>query len=171
MMNLRTRPVDASDEGFLYQLYRSTRLAELAAFGWGDAQIDAFLGGQFHIREQSYHYQFPDSDHHIILIDEAEEHPIGRIFVCKRGEDLRLVDIALLPEYRNQGLGRRLLEELLARASREGLSVSLHVDPFNPAIRLYERLGFAVVRDTGSHLYMECAPPWAGDGKEREGYE
>ena len=55
------------------------------------------------------------------------------------------LSIALLPAYRQQGIGSRLLEQLLAAAQEQYAAVSLSVASENPAQRLYARLGFQVV--------------------------
>ena len=59
------------------------------------------------------------------------------------------MDIALLPEYRGRGIGTALLEELLVEADATGRRVTIHVERFNPARRLYERLGFVEAGDPG----------------------
>lgn len=78
---------------------------------------------------------------------------IGRIYVDTRGE-VRLMDVTLLPAWRNQGIGTRLLQALLAYADALGRPASLHVEPFNPAKRMYERAGFAVSETRGLYEFM-----------------
>lgn len=150
-MSITLRLVRPDDEAFLHELYASTRAAELAAYGWDEAQQAAFLSLQF--RGQQAHYaEYPHADERIILNDAQ---PIGRLFVSRLAQEIRLVDIALLPAWRGQGIGAQLIADLLAEAARVGLPVRLHVEKFNAARRLYERLGFVVVSDTGAHYLME----------------
>lgn len=153
-MSITLRAARLGDEAFLYQVYASTRAAELAAYGWDAAQQAAFLQLQF--RAQQAHYAaYPGADDRIILNDAR---PIGRFFLARLEKEIRLVDIALLPAWRGQGIGARLIDELLLEAARASLFVRLHVEKFNPARRLYERLGFAVIGDAGLHHLMEWRP-------------
>lgn len=153
-MAITLRLARHDDEAFLYQLYASTRAAELAAYGWDVAQQATFLQLQF--RGQRAHYaEYPNADDQIICNDAQ---PIGRLFVSRLEKEIRLVDVALLPEWRGQGIGARLIGELLREAARAGLLVRLHVEKFNSARRLYERLGFVLISDAGSHYLMEWRP-------------
>jgi ribosomal protein S18 acetylase RimI-like enzyme len=60
---------------------------------------------------------------------------------------LRVIDIALVPECRGQGIGTALIRSLMAEARAGGADVTLYVERFNPAFRLYTRLGFEPVED------------------------
>jgi ribosomal protein S18 acetylase RimI-like enzyme len=76
-----------------------------------------------------------------------------------RGEsEIRIVDIALLPDYRGNGIGTALLRDLFSEADAAGKTVTIHVERFNPALRLYERLGFALAEDKGVYLFLERPP-------------
>jgi ribosomal protein S18 acetylase RimI-like enzyme len=154
-MPIKLRPAEPDDETFLYELYASTRAEEMAAWGWNEAQAQAFLNLQF--RGQQAHYaQYPNPDHQIIL-DETQ--PIGRLFVSRPEEEIHLADIALLPEYRSQGIGAILIHNLLEEAAQSGKAVRLHVEKFNRARQLYLRLGFQVISDALSHDLMEWKSP------------
>lgn len=154
-MSITLRPAQPGDEAFLYALYASTRAAELATYGWDAAQQAAFLSLQF--RAQQAHYaEYPHAEDQIIL-DGAQ--PIGRFLVARLETEIRLVDIALLPAWRGQGIGARLTEALLAEAVQTGKLVRLHVEKFNRAQRLYQRLGFMVINDVGTHYLMEFNSP------------
>lgn len=148
------RPAQPDDEAFLFQLYRDTRAEEIAAWGWDEAQQQAFLSMQFRARTLSYS-AYPSIEHRIIL--EAER-PIGRLLISQMEDEIRLVDIALLSKTRGQGIGAKLISDLLARATREAKPVRLHVEKFNRALGLYQRLGFQVLEDTGTQFFME----WRG---------
>jgi len=159
-MSLTTRPATAEDEDFLFTLYASTREGELALVDWGPHERQAFLRLQFAAQRQDYERRFPGADHRIVLRDGRR---VGRIFVARRPEEIRLVDIALLPEHRGAGIGTWLLREVLDEAEREGLPVRHMVWKGNPAaLRFYERLGFAVVEDDGMYELMERLPGRAG---------
>lgn len=152
---LTLRPIRLEDQPFLYEIYASTRLEELASLGWSADQQAAFLTQQFNAQHQYYQANYPEADFQIILVND---HPAGQLYVDRRINEIRVVDIALLPEYRNGGIGSRLLKELLAEAAQAGKLVSIHVEKFNPALRLYERLGFSMSDDRGIYWFMEWKP-------------
>jgi ribosomal protein S18 acetylase RimI-like enzyme len=88
-----------------------------------------------------------------VVVVEGE--PAGRLYVHRGEREVRIVDIALLPEYRGRGVGTSLLGKLLAEADVAGKSVTIHVERLNPALGLYERLGFALAEDKGVYLFLE----------------
>jgi ribosomal protein S18 acetylase RimI-like enzyme len=149
------RDASATDEPFLYTVYASTRAEELALVDWDDAQKSAFLQMQFAAQHRFYHEQYTGAVYQLILCDGA---PAGRLYVARWAEEMRIMDLALLPEYRNRGIGSRLLQRLLAEATDAGKRVTIHVEHNNPALRLYTRLGFRPLADRGVHLFMEWVP-------------
>ncbi|HKQ07137.1 MAG TPA: GNAT family N-acetyltransferase [Blastocatellia bacterium] len=155
IVGVRLRPARVEDEDFLFALYASTRAEEMAAWGWPAAQQDMFLRMQYRALEQRYAAEREVSDHQIILHDDR---PIGRLLVARTADEIRLADIALLPEQRGRGIGAALIGELQEEAERAGLPLRLHVTRDNRAARLYERLGFIITGDIGSHFKMEWRP-------------
>jgi ribosomal protein S18 acetylase RimI-like enzyme len=149
------RPIGPDDEPFLYRVYAGTRTEELAPLPWDAAQKEAFLRMQFTAQHRHYQDQFPDASFEVVF---ADAHPVGRLYVQRSPEELHVIDIALLPEHRRAGIGTALLNDLLAEADQDGVPVRIHVERFNPALRLYERLGFTVIGDTGVYFHMERAP-------------
>jgi GNAT superfamily N-acetyltransferase len=154
-MTITLRPASPEDEPFLYELYCSTRAEEMAPWGLDQAQQKAFLELQFTARQRHYDIAFSGAEHKIILCDD---HSIGRMLVYRSEREIRLVDIALLPEHRNGGIGASLLQALLEDARSTGKTVTLHVDKFSRAARLYQRLGFSVIDDAGGSYKMEWQP-------------
>jgi len=146
------RPAVEADGDFLRGLYTTTRLDEVAAWGWDAEQQESFLEMQFRAQRRAYQAQYGDADHQIILLGDR---PIGRTVVARTGDEIRLVDIALLPEHRNRGIGTSLVTAVLDEASETGRPVRLHVLELNPGARLYERLGFRVVGKDGPYTSME----------------
>jgi len=146
------RPATDADLQFLRDLYASTRAEEMAMVDWPEVQIDKFLTMQFEAQHQYYREQFPAAEY---LVVEQNGDSIGRVYVDRRLDELRLIDIALIPETRNQGLGKALLLDLLDEAEAAALPVRIHVEKFNPAMRLYLRLGFRALEDKGVYLLME----------------
>jgi ribosomal protein S18 acetylase RimI-like enzyme len=149
------RAEEPGDEAFLYRLYASTRAGEMALTGWNESQQDAFLRMQFQFQTTHYRKHYAEASFQIVLRDNV---PIGRVYLFRGVSEIRLMDIALLPEFRGSGIGRSILEELLQEAGRLGKSVTLHVERFNRALHLYERLGFRVVEDQGVNFFMEWRP-------------
>jgi len=133
--NLSLREATAEDESFLLEVYASTRLDELAGLGWNEDQKQAFIRMQFLARQRTY----PRVDDRIILLDGR---PVGRMMVDRNETAILLRDIALLKEYRNAGIGSRLIQDLMQEATAAGKPIELHVVSTSPAVRLYERLGF-----------------------------
>jgi ribosomal protein S18 acetylase RimI-like enzyme len=149
------RGVDPGDEEFLFRVYASTREGELAVVGWPEVQKEVFLHQQFGAQTAYWSEHYAATDRRIIEVDGV---PAGRFYVLRGPEEIQLVDIALLPEYRRGGIGTRLIEELLAEAEGQGLPVTAHVEIFNPARNLYSRLGFAAVEERGMYLFIKWMP-------------
>jgi ribosomal protein S18 acetylase RimI-like enzyme len=122
---------------------------------WDDAQKDAFLRSQFEAQDAWYRESYPGVTFEVIAVDDE---PAGRLYVHRGASEIRIVDIALLPEYRGNGIGTSLLHDLLAEGDAAGKSVTIHVERLNPALRLYERLGFALAEDKGVYLFLERPP-------------
>ncbi|MFQ5935563.1 MAG: GNAT family N-acetyltransferase [Acidiferrobacterales bacterium] len=149
------RPIGPDDEAFLCALYASTRAAEMAMVDWDDNQKRIFLEMQFNTQHKFYQEHFANA---AFLVIETNGEAIGRLYVDRRDDEIRLLDIALLPQYRNGGLGGALMQELLDEAAAAGKPLRLHVESFNPAQRLYERLGFAKLETNGVYELMEWRP-------------
>src|SRR5438045_3518923 len=135
----RLRPIVATDTPFLLALYASTRAEEMAMVPWTEEQKRAFLEMQFEAQASHYAKHYVGAE---FLIIEENNAPIGRLYVHRQPHDIRIVDISLMPEHRGKGIGSRLLREILDEGARTNTPVTIHVEDFNPAMRLYERLGF-----------------------------
>jgi len=149
------RPADAADDAFLCRVYGSTRELELAQVDWDDGQKDAFVRMQYDAQRRYYEENYSGASFDVVLVDGE---PAGRLYVARWPHEIRIVDIALLPEYRNRGLGSTLLGDLLAEGAAAGTPVSIHVERFNPALRLYDRLGFSIVEDRGVYFFLRWHP-------------
>lgn len=146
------RPETADDEAFLYRLYVSTREPEMRMVDWPNEQKIAFLRQQFQAQTAHYKQHYNGADFSIVLHDGK---PAGRLYIHHNKNDVRIMDILLAPEYRGTGIGTLLLQDILERAAAEGHSVSIHVEQENPALRLYERLGFHQIGTFGVYYLME----------------
>ncbi len=159
-VDLAVRAETQADLSFLAALYASTRERELeAASHWSDAQRQQFLAMQFDAQHAHYREHFADAEFAII---ERAGVPIGRLYLQRREDEIRLIDIALSADQRGAGLGTAMLVALLGLAEQAGLAVRLHVEHFNPALRWYQRLGFELVEDRGVHCFMAWQPPTVG---------
>lgn len=147
------RLATSDDEPFLLRLFGSTRIDEFKFLDADAAQLEALIKMQFNLQRQQYEAGYPDAEHNIILYDGQLS---GRIFIDEGEREITLVDVALLPEYRNNGVGRYLLDQLLDRAAAARKPIRLHVAKANPARRLYERVGFSIVDEDGMYFEMLC---------------
>lgn len=141
---------------FLYRVYAGTRTEEMALVPWSDDEKEAFLRMQFNAQHTHYQKHFPDASYQVI---ERAGRPIGRLYVDRRTDEIRIIDIALLPEERGSGIGGALLQEVLEEAAACGLPVRIHVEKHNPALHLYHRLGFREIQDQEVFWLMEWTPP------------
>lgn len=155
MTRTTLRPITDADHDFLRRVYASTREDELAMTPWSDEEKAQFLRFQFHAQHVHYQEHFPDAAFDVIELDGE---PIGRLYIDRRADEIRLIDIALLPEYRSQGLGGEILDGILAEGREKDLLVRIHVEHNNPAMRLYLRLGFRKIEEQGVYHLMECRP-------------
>lgn len=146
-----------SDRGFLARLYASTRLDELAPLAWSQAQKMEFLRAQFEAQDRHYREHYADTSRRLIRIDGVLA---GRLYLQVRDDEHRIVDIALMPDYRGRGIGGELLSRILEDARAAGKPVRIHVEKNNPAYRLYRRLGFREIEDKGVYDLLE----WRWDG-------
>lgn len=139
----------------LFAIYASTRETELAQVPWAPGQKEAFLRMQFEAQRKYYLSEYPGAEFLMILV---EGRPAGRWYVHRREREIRIMDVALLPEFRGRGIGTALLRALLDEGRRHGRAVTIHVESFNPARRLYARLGFRQIASHGVYQLMECRP-------------
>ena len=136
---LRARAPDDGDFAFLARLYASTRL-DLHSATADAAFVAALVAMQQRLQAAGYRNDFPAARY---LLLEHGDAACGRIVVDAGARALRLVDIALLPTMRGQGLGSAVLRALQACAALHGLAVTLSVHHSNPgARRLYKAHGF-----------------------------
>jgi ribosomal protein S18 acetylase RimI-like enzyme len=149
---IHLRPITPEDESFLARLYASTREQELAQINWSEEQKALFCRMQFNAQTTDYQRNYPDASFDVI---ERDGVAAGRLLVLRSDDAVHVIDIALLPEHRGAGIGTKFLRELQDEAKSAGKKLSIHVEQFNPARRLYERLGFKQVEEKGVYLLME----------------
>jgi GNAT superfamily N-acetyltransferase len=151
-VSVSLRPATADDEPFLYEVYASTRADEMAQVPWDAAQKEAFVKMQFAAQQTHYSKYYGGTSQDIILLGNR---PVGRLYVAREDAVIRILDITLLPEHRNQGIGTPLIKELIAEAAVASKPLTIHVETYNPSRRLFERLGFSIIEDEGFYHLME----------------
>ena len=153
------RPVEKKDDPFIEKVYRSTREEELGFTNWTEEQKQAFIMMQSMAQLAEYSTKFPGAAFRIIVYNKRDA---GRFYTWESDTEIRLIDITLLPAFRGKGIGSSLLKDLIKRSNKVQKKVSLHVEPANPALQLYLRLGFVHIRNNGRHYYMEKEPSVPG---------
>jgi len=155
-MDWALRPVVRADEAFLLCVYAGTRADELALTTWNEATREAFVRMQAHAQTTHYEAHWPDGEHAVITLREGSaSRDVGRLWLDRRTDAVHVLDIALLPEWRGRGLGRLVLEQVMADAEAQGRALTIYVEAGCPARRLYERLGFEPVgQSDGLHQFM-----------------
>jgi ribosomal protein S18 acetylase RimI-like enzyme len=150
------RAVQPEDEDFLLRVYAASRADEMALVDWDETQKLSFLRSQFEAQAAQYHGRFPDAEYSIILYGER---PVGRFWIGRTPEQIRLLDIAILPEFQNRGVGAALLKSLVAESEATAKPLRHMVFKLNTAaLRFYERFGFAPIEDVGAYIHMERRP-------------
>ncbi|MBI5120986.1 MAG: GNAT family N-acetyltransferase [Rhodospirillales bacterium] len=156
LSGFRLRPAGESDAPFLRRLYRSLRADELALSGWSTEQKTDFCDGQFDLQHCDWVSRFPRA---WFLIVSHRGHPVGRFYVDPPGDSFHVIDIGLLPKWRDQQLGSALIGTLQGTAKACGRAVTLSVLHTNPrAQTFYRRLGFKAEVAVSRHLPMRWVP-------------
>jgi ribosomal protein S18 acetylase RimI-like enzyme len=149
------RPGRPEDREFLLAVYASTRADELAPVPWTEEQKAAFLKMQFEAQDVDYKRNYADAEFSVVEVDGS---PAGRLYVHRRPDEIRLIDIALLPAFRGRGIGTGLLSRLFDEATASDVPVTIHVEISNPARALYERLGFLAQSEQAPYVLMRWTP-------------
>lgn len=155
MFAVNLRALQATDMAFIERLYAGSRAFEMSHSGWPAEQIATFLSQQFATQHAYYQAHYDGAE---FLIIEHDGAPIGRLYRYWGPTTLNLIDIALVPHFQGRGIGSSLLEEMLQCADAQGLVTELFVETYNPAQRLYGRLGFTVINESGVYLRMHRQP-------------
>ena len=156
MSFLAVRPALPQDEPFLYDLYFAIRGPEFALAPITEAQRVALIEMQFRAQMNAYAAMYPNTCYHIVLLDSR---PIGRLWVARQEDAYDLVDIAILPDLRNKGIGAALIQRLQADAQQAKLPIRSMVLRFSPgSLRFHQRLGFQIVREDVMHFHMVWRP-------------
>ena len=147
---IERRAAAAADEPFLLELYASTR-PDLA--GLGEALAAPLLDMQIRAQRLGWESSFPGSEHELILVDGRSA---GRVWLAWAPDECRIVDLAVLPDFRRRGIARQVIGEIFAEADRRGLPVRATVERTNgPSLAMQLSLGFEVVGEDAVNYAME----------------
>ncbi|HNX09658.1 MAG TPA: GNAT family N-acetyltransferase [Methanothrix sp.] len=150
-MQVALRAACDQDEPFFFRLFCSIREPDFAFLG--DRERDAILNMQYSARQRGLCANWPHA-RHMIVTEDGES--IGRLSIARNGNVLHLIEIALLPERQNRGIGSFLMKQLVKEAGDcQGHQIKLYVFRSSRAVRFYQRMGFVPVSDDGVYLLME----------------
>ena len=153
--SISLRSVTADDEQLLLEIYQSSRGDDLRGLGWAEDRISEFLAMQYEAQQRFFESEYKRAADEIVLFEGKEA---GRLIVERREHEIRLIDVALLSEHRNRGIGAFLIRKLQDEARREKKPLRLQIIRFNRAVNLLERSGFVRTSETGTHFQMEWTP-------------
>lgn len=153
--SISTRLVTPDDDQFLRRVYKSSRGDDLRGLEWDEDRIDEFLEMQYDAERKFFENDYRKATNQIVALDGE---PAGRLIIERREHEIRCVDLSLLPEHRNQGVGTFIISTLQSEATAANVPLRLQVIRFNRAVNLFERLGFVRTSETGTHFQMEWLP-------------
>ncbi|MCF0070237.1 GNAT family N-acetyltransferase [Dyadobacter sp. CY261] len=151
---LSLRHITSRDMPSLAKIYSSTREQEMERVPqWTDLMKQEFLSSQFGAQHEYYQKNYIGADFWVI---EHENKTIGRLYVHEnfQGKGMRIIDISILPKYRNRGFGQGIFKDLMSKATELQRPLSIHVESFNPAKNLYTRLGFQTISETNGVYHL-----------------
>ena len=146
------RPGCAADQDFLFGVFCSAQAEKFESLSLLPDQQEQLLRMQYQAQRRAYLGQYPDADFDLVLINGV---PAGNLYALRGPDKFVLIDITLLPEHRNSGVGADLVRQLITKASAAGKALNAHVSKENPAWRLWRRLGFRKISDDGVYLTIE----------------
>lgn len=127
---------------------------------WTAEQKDAFVKAQFAAQTQHYAAAYPAASHEIICRDGVAT---GRLYLDRRAEGFHILDVTILPQFRNAGIGSCVLRLLLEEAGSSGQPVTIYLESFNPSLNLFRKLGFQLSSQDG----FQCLLRWSPAGVDR----
>ena len=154
-MSPRLIPVSPSDYPLLFEIYVSSRAEEMKLAPWTDEQKHAFLESQFEAQDNHYHSIYPNGSYDLIKL---EDQTAGRLYQAELDDEIRILDITVLPQFRNRGIGTFLLSEILETGKNKQKPVRIYLETYNPSQTLFTRLGFTAIADDGVYCLWEKMP-------------
>lgn len=148
-MLLTLSAITPADAPFLLSVYAATRADELALTKWSDEQKEMFLKAQFEAQQQHYQSRYP---HASLSVIKSGEQSVGRLYIAELADEIRIIDITILPEHRNQGIGTKLVKDVLQTGADKKKPVQIYIENFNRSAQLFSRLDFKPVSEQGIHV-------------------
>ena len=145
-MQVSKTPIAQIDESFLFRLYSTTREEEMSFVDWSDDQKTAFLKSQFSAQNNHYFTKYPQAAFQIINLNEEK---IGRLYLAELDNEIRIIDLTIVPEKRNWGIGTTLINEIIRDAENKKKPVQIYLELNNRSGNLFSRLGFEVSSTDG----------------------
>ncbi len=140
------RSAKEDDFGFLYMLHVDTMKDYVdKTWGWDDA-----------FQESVFRKRYAPAEVQIITLNGRD---IGMLSLEERSDDVFLRAIEIHSMYQRQNFGTMIVKQIVTDSIKKTKPVLLHVLKVNPAKELYERLGFSVVEETGTHFIMKTSLP------------
>lgn len=153
-MSPKLIPVSHSDYSLLFEIYVSSRADELKFVPWTEEQKHGFLDSQFQAQQNHYSDNYPNGSFDLIKI---EDQTAGRLYTAELDDEIRIIDITLLPQFRNRGIGTILLLQTLKDGEDKNKPVRIYLETYNPSQTLFSRLGFHSVSEDGVYcLWEKC---------------
>ncbi len=162
-MNTCLRKRKGHDANFILTLFCEVKATELYADSWPQQIRERLVAQQFTAFEQSVQNRYPSSEDYIIVHDSER---VGRLQINNDVQSIRVINLSLLPAYRNKGIGADILKGIIREADSTGREVLFEVDKVNPAATLYRRLGFEACKEDALKYVMRYAP---SPGRSGEG--
>ena len=154
-MSITLRDEVPEDEPYLFALFASTRAEELAPVPWNVEQKEAFLKMQFDAQHTFYKETYPTATYQVIGEDDVA---VGRLYVQRETELIRILDIAIVPEKRRKGIGTELVKRVQEEGRQSQRPVQIYVETVNPSLGQFERLGFSRRAEEGVNYLLEWTP-------------
>ena len=154
--NYTFRPVNDNDIDFLLELYATTRSDIQQLIDWSPAQKANFIRMQFEAQHLHYKTHFPNTRFSVIL--DSDDRRIGRYYLCLATNEVRVIDIAILPAHQRQRIGSAIITETMEKSRVAKLPLRLHVEKTNPALNWYLQMGFNEIEETDYTLHLEWEP-------------
>lgn len=152
MPEIHLKPIEQDDESFLFQIFAASRAEEMARVPWDDSLKRAFLWSQFQAQSEQYRIKYPTGDFSVILLDTQ---PVGRLYLGRLEEQLRIIDLAVLPQFQRQGIAREIMAELMTESRRRHKPIRIYVESFNPALAWFLKLGFQKIDGDDVYYFLE----------------
>ena len=118
--------------------------------------LQKIIDQQYHAQHEVYFASYDTAQYGIIQWSGIS---IGRLYVHYRDHEVRVLEIAILPEYRDRGIGGIVMKGLCIEAGMRRTPIRLHVHYLSPALRFYQKLGFRRIGEAGPAYYMEWRHP------------